>query len=228
VNKLSKKSKQVLTALFLILDGVIVYAILVPVFATSHDRGNVSVVSNMKQLGLGALMYSNDYDEKLPFYDPFEFGNLSPLDPYFKYSFSYSIPSLHSGTKSNGTSSDFQFHYVLNRFTFYEGNATRLILDRAKLGDDGAKTPLMSSPALKIRDKWYRCIGYADSHVKASPAENVINVPPVPADLPELPFQGNYLIQVGGFQKEPPFWAVPYADVIALQELAKENSRKAR
>jgi len=45
----------------------ILAAILFPVFARAREKARTaSCLSNMKQLGLGFLMYAQDYDEKLP------------------------------------------------------------------------------------------------------------------------------------------------------------------
>ncbi|MFO8080832.1 MAG: DUF1559 domain-containing protein [Armatimonadota bacterium] len=45
----------------------ILAAILFPVFARAREKARQSsCLSNMKQLGLGVLMYAQDYDEKLP------------------------------------------------------------------------------------------------------------------------------------------------------------------
>ncbi len=45
----------------------ILAAILFPVFAKARDQARkTSCLSNMKQLGLGFLMYAQDYDERLP------------------------------------------------------------------------------------------------------------------------------------------------------------------
>ena len=46
----------------------ILAAILFPVFARAREKARQSsCLSNMKQLGLGVLMYTQDYDEKLPY-----------------------------------------------------------------------------------------------------------------------------------------------------------------
>ena len=45
----------------------ILAAILFPVFAQSREKARqTSCISNMKQIGTGALMYAQDYDERLP------------------------------------------------------------------------------------------------------------------------------------------------------------------
>lgn len=75
----------------------ILAAILFPVFAKAREQARKTVgLSNLKQLGLGTMMYSQDYDEKWPNYNwglmscnesgnsgiP---GNLSGNDPAFHY-----------------------------------------------------------------------------------------------------------------------------------------------
>src|SRR5205823_5009694 len=47
----------------------ILAAILFPVFAQARDKARgASCLSNMKQIGLGAVMYAQDYDETFPGY----------------------------------------------------------------------------------------------------------------------------------------------------------------
>jgi len=42
-----------------------------PVIIVTHDYGNPrTCISNLKQLGLGMMMYAQDYDERYPFYHP--------------------------------------------------------------------------------------------------------------------------------------------------------------
>lgn len=51
---------------------LILAAILFPVFARARENARrASCMSNVKQIALGAMMYTQDYDERLPFaYDP--------------------------------------------------------------------------------------------------------------------------------------------------------------
>jgi len=49
----------------------ILAAILFPVFAKAREKARqTSCLSNVKQLGLGVVMYAQDYDEKLPIHCP--------------------------------------------------------------------------------------------------------------------------------------------------------------
>ncbi len=48
----------------------ILAAILFPVFARAREKARqTSCLSNVKQLSLGVLMYTQDYDERLPYCD---------------------------------------------------------------------------------------------------------------------------------------------------------------
>jgi prepilin-type N-terminal cleavage/methylation domain-containing protein len=56
----------------------ILAAILFPVFAKAREQARKIVgISNLKQLGLGTMMYAQDYDEKWPYYN---WGVLSCCD----------------------------------------------------------------------------------------------------------------------------------------------------
>ena len=69
----------------------ILAAILFPVFAQAREKARqTTCLSNMKQIGLALMMYSEDYDETLPFaYDPSAWAgrpewrmSVSPYIPY--------------------------------------------------------------------------------------------------------------------------------------------------
>jgi prepilin-type N-terminal cleavage/methylation domain-containing protein/prepilin-type processing-associated H-X9-DG protein len=92
----------------------ILAAILFPVFAQAREKARMaSCLSNMKQMGLGVDMYSQDYDETMPVYQDgiFDFGNSDPatrkradgpwrpnylwaLQPYLKAQQIQSCPSV--------------------------------------------------------------------------------------------------------------------------------------
>ena len=82
----------------------ILAAILFPVFAQAREKARaISCVSNMKQIGLGLAMYTQDYDETLPSafirVDPINGGdvNVIPYDmqilPYIKNDQVFKCPS---------------------------------------------------------------------------------------------------------------------------------------
>ncbi|MEO6907138.1 MAG: DUF1559 domain-containing protein [Abditibacteriaceae bacterium] len=79
----------------------ILAAILFPVFARARENARrASCMSNMKQLGLGLFMYSQDYDEKLPsgsllggFGQLYGMGWAGELYPYVKNAQVFRCPS---------------------------------------------------------------------------------------------------------------------------------------
>ena len=68
----------------------ILAAILFPVFAQAREAGRkASCLSNMKQIGMGLLMYAGDYDETLPWAasnttTPDNFAWYQNIEPYLK------------------------------------------------------------------------------------------------------------------------------------------------
>ena len=64
----------------------ILAAILFPVFARARENARrTSCLSNGRQVGLGLQMYTQDYDERLPFYFFFK------SDPAYQYSWAWAI-----------------------------------------------------------------------------------------------------------------------------------------
>jgi len=76
----------------------ILAAILFPVFARAREKARqTSCLSNNKQIGLGLLMYAQDYDEKLPFHCPawgWAVCWAQAINPYVKNSQIFQCPSV--------------------------------------------------------------------------------------------------------------------------------------
>jgi prepilin-type N-terminal cleavage/methylation domain-containing protein len=95
----------------------ILAAILFPVFARARENARrASCQSNLKQIGLGLLQYTQDYDETLP---PAGHFNTSPqiwvwmdLDPYIKSQQLWKCPS-NTGGSTTWTANNYT-HYVSN------------------------------------------------------------------------------------------------------------------
>lgn len=88
----------------------ILAAILFPVFARARENARrSSCSSNMKQLGLGIMQYTQDYDEKFPagLYSPSGWkgiGWAGMINPYVKSAQIFSCPNdLNSGNATAGT-----------------------------------------------------------------------------------------------------------------------------
>jgi prepilin-type N-terminal cleavage/methylation domain-containing protein/prepilin-type processing-associated H-X9-DG protein len=64
----------------------ILAAILFPVFAQAREKARaITCVSNVKQIGLGTMMYVQDYDEQFPFAYGTGLGTwIDVIDPYIK------------------------------------------------------------------------------------------------------------------------------------------------
>ncbi len=84
----------------------ILAAILFPVFAQARERARaISCLSNMKQLGLGLMMYSQDFDESFPrctFYGgdtAFDLNWRNVIYPYVKSVDVYACPSNPAGRR---------------------------------------------------------------------------------------------------------------------------------
>lgn len=61
----------------------ILAAILFPVFARARENARrASCSSNLKQIALGVLQYTQDYDEKFPLYNSNSAANATPSNPY--------------------------------------------------------------------------------------------------------------------------------------------------
>jgi prepilin-type processing-associated H-X9-DG protein len=92
----------VLSGLFLAFQVLILPALLLPVFAQAREKARTQVCqSNLKQLAMGALMFAQDHNEKLP-----AAGNwCDNLSSYTKNPLIFRCPTV-------GGSS--QCHYALN------------------------------------------------------------------------------------------------------------------
>src|SRR5258707_10293439 len=64
---MGRRAFTLIELLLVIAIIAILAAILFPVFAQARDKARqASCLSNMKQIGMGAMMYSQDYDEIMP------------------------------------------------------------------------------------------------------------------------------------------------------------------
>jgi prepilin-type N-terminal cleavage/methylation domain-containing protein/prepilin-type processing-associated H-X9-DG protein len=97
----NRKGFTLIELLVVIAIIAILAAILFPVFARARENARrASCASNMKQIGLGIMQYTQDYDERMPNWLVFEAGtpNLAipwsfNIQPYVKSTQLFSCPS---------------------------------------------------------------------------------------------------------------------------------------
>jgi prepilin-type N-terminal cleavage/methylation domain-containing protein/prepilin-type processing-associated H-X9-DG protein len=122
----SRRAFTLIELLVVIAIIAILAAILFPVFARARENARrASCQSNLKQIGLGIMMYVQDYDEKYPFSLMRSNGTLSAtgtgfgttywiwyqtLQPYTK---SYQVAVCPSGNPSN-SKTPYSGHYGTN------------------------------------------------------------------------------------------------------------------
>jgi prepilin-type N-terminal cleavage/methylation domain-containing protein len=140
----------------------ILAAILFPVFAQARDKARQTTCgSNLRQLGLAAMMYAQDYDQRyVPWWgDGVQkgLGWSSILSPYVKNEQMFSCPS--DGV-SRGTATNPKRSYTMNGDWFSPDNRG---LSRSYTTDKGAGPPLggyseadVEQPASTIMfcDRW--------------------------------------------------------------------------
>jgi prepilin-type N-terminal cleavage/methylation domain-containing protein/prepilin-type processing-associated H-X9-DG protein len=100
----------------------ILAAILFPVFARARESARrASCLSNLKQIGLGMIMYTEDYDEHVPPIDinaaadtnaNNPYGWADAIQPYLKSTQIFQCPSEQWGTKYNGDPSHYGSGYT--------------------------------------------------------------------------------------------------------------------
>ena len=151
----------------------ILAAILFPVFARARENARrASCQSNLKQIGLGFMQYTQDYDEKYPpfqfIFDPSEatrkyYYYWNSLNPYIKSTQIWACPSNSSGTFSSaGYIADGVFKATDNISYTYNGAL------------HGAALASVDSPA-EVFLSWDVQPGYAWSGYAYSASYNLTN-----------------------------------------------------
>jgi len=99
-----RKGFTLIELLVVIAIIAILAAILFPVFARAREKARqTTCLSNLKQIGLGALMYAQDYDERFVIYRyPNPYFWPDKLDPYIKNTQLWICPSRDAGSWNYG------------------------------------------------------------------------------------------------------------------------------
>src|SRR5690349_6395815 len=129
MNRMSRERRKtgftLIELLVVIAIIAILAAILFPVFARARENARrASCQSNLKQIGLGIMQYTQDYDEKMVHMFQYENGGSSPLywwedrlQPYVKSYQPFECPS-HTITATNGS---YSYNRALSGFTYPTG-----------------------------------------------------------------------------------------------------------
>lgn len=146
--------------------GVLFAAILFPVFAQAREKAReASCMSNVKQIGLGHLMYAQDYDERYTMAATWQ----DNIDPYIKNPRVYHCPSVVVGTTepSGAVGTSYAFNSALDMMKsarLSEPRDTVLTFDSSNFSRN-ASDAVTSLPA-PHRHPLGNTIGFADGHVK--------------------------------------------------------------
>jgi prepilin-type N-terminal cleavage/methylation domain-containing protein/prepilin-type processing-associated H-X9-DG protein len=126
----------------------ILAAILFPVFARAREKARqTSCLSNLKQISLGMLMYAEDYDEMLPYYQrPWGWAWYHDIQPYLNNRDIFVCPSKPEWNEDHATH---KVGYGINETVFPSGN--------------GSPSPVASTHLAQIGSP-SETIGGADKH----------------------------------------------------------------
>ena len=118
----------------------ILAAILFPVFARARDNARrSSCLSNMKQIGLGIMQYTQDYDERLPLgiYSTFTTRWSDLIQPYTKSRQIFQCPSDSNATTptrlSYGINRNFMTQTALSLAEIPEVSTTAFVCEAAQM-----------------------------------------------------------------------------------------------
>ncbi len=188
------------------------YFVLLPTIYNSSGGRRTRVLSNVKQIGLGIIMYASDSDEKYPFVHPFEFG-VDPLDPYLKNKDLHENPFHPTAKKRLPNTTQHRFQYVLNSYCFLNAAPTRLVLGPIDKIEAPEKVINVTSQMTSSKEGVFVVAGFVDGHVRANKPEILRAAIPRGGDFPN-PFRLDELIYTLSEDKSPPkFWAVSYEAV---------------
>lgn len=161
ISKSYRKAFTLIELLVVIAIIAILASILFPVFARARENARrTSCASNLKQIALGVLQYTQDYDEKFPLYrsntaanttssNPYGFAD--EIQPYLKSTQIFQCPS-ESGAATLGTAGgpfDGQADPTKAGYTDY-GYNMMLSSDASGNFDRGLSLAALTQPTLTV------------------------------------------------------------------------------
>lgn len=120
-----KRAFTLIELLVVIAIIAILAAILFPVFARARENARrASCQSNLKQIGLGVMQYSQDYDEKFPVWcGDGSTGWAGSIQPYLKSTQIFQCPSEPTGPDNPVTTTGSGYSdYAYNVWLGYDGS----------------------------------------------------------------------------------------------------------
>ena len=131
----------------------ILAAILFPVFARARENARrSSCLSNLKQIGLGVMQYTQDYDERLPLgiYSTFTTRWSDIIQPYTKSRQIFQCPSdtnITTATNlSYGINRNFMTQTSLSLAEIPDSANSVIVCEAAQLGAGAASAPGLNDP----------------------------------------------------------------------------------
>jgi prepilin-type N-terminal cleavage/methylation domain-containing protein/prepilin-type processing-associated H-X9-DG protein len=182
--KMQRKGFTLIELLVVIAIIAILAAILFPVFARARENARrASCQSNLKQIGLGIMQYTQDYDEKMPECTANQTSTTMTLwdriDPYTKSAQIYKCPSdtathAYGGLSSSGAATVWDPSYGYNYVYLMVGSdgdnsgvslaAIQSISQTVMMTDaDGTRKDYIYAPQYKASDTPYG--GFRDRHL---------------------------------------------------------------
>jgi prepilin-type processing-associated H-X9-DG protein len=149
-------------ALFILFAGIVLY----PFFAQPHAPvGRPSYLSNVKQLGLGVLMYAQDFDDRFP-----------PASQWEDVTKSYVKNNNLYKCRQSKSLYGYAFNKGLDRLPLKkvkDEKATVMIFeaDAIYINVTGGKEMLVPEP----RHGGKNVFGFVDGHATAMPKDSVVN-----------------------------------------------------
>ncbi len=155
------KRKQAFTFIeFLVVIVIIaiLVAILFPVFAQGPKTKGSRCLSNMKQISLSILMYSQDYDEKMPHKNQYQ----ELIFPYLKNNQAYRCSSVTGSSENQGYALESRL-IGKNPYEIKDFEKRPMLWDSLNL----EKNATDSGISFVGRHRGYGNIAFVDGHARA-------------------------------------------------------------